>query len=125
MEKVKFFNPFTPESDQSEEISKRIRLIRKREKNARAKFERSTKAYRELISSNAYGPIREDALSALSDCVEQIVQHATKCMDCCHTSAFMAARIEFIREVLLQPIQSVLEDDLKRKAEEVVEEVSS
>lgn len=122
--KISFFNPFTPESEQPEEVLRRMKLNRKREKNAQARFEKSTQAYKNLIASGSYGAIREDAMVALSECVDQMIHHASECKDCCHQSAFMAARIEFIREVILQPIQTVLEDDLKRKAEEVADEVS-
>lgn len=121
---IPYFNPFSPESIQPEGISRRIRSNRAKEKDAKKRFERSVSAYQALIASDTYAPIREDAMRTLSECVNELIRHAAECKDCCHLSAFMAARIEFIREILLQPVQAVLEDDLKRKAEESVSEVA-
>ena len=119
-----FFNPFKPESEQPEPVVRKIRLNQRREKEARRRYEKMVSAYRLLVDSEPYKAIKEDGLRILSTCVDELIRHAAQCQDCCHQSAFMASRIEFIREVLLQPMQTVLEEDLRSKAVEAVEEVA-
>lgn len=106
--------PFVDLARQPKEILERIQGAKFQEAQARKKAEVVMKAYRELVKSPAYKPVYDDALRAMGLNLSALVKCAMGCGKCIQ----FAAPVKALQEIIVEPLDQVLRDEIRERAEE-------